>query len=325
MTPPDPTRGACASSSEPGRVAHRYFRYCLAPPPVPGTGRSELREDHRCPLHRPTYLIVGASLAGAKAAETLREEGFDGRVILLGDEPSGRTSGRRCPRATCSARRTAVIYVHEADWYDEHDVDLRLGTDGHRARPGRAGRSPTAEASSVGYDRLLLATGASPRRLNVPGADLDGVLYLRTVGDSERLRAAFRGGGRVVIVGAGWIGLETAAAAREARLRGDRDRAEPPRCTARWAPSWVKSSPICTVSTASSCGSAVGREIRGPGGRVARWSPRRGADAARRHRRRRDRRRAQHRAGRRRRSRDRQRGGGRRGAAYLRPGHLRRR
>jgi len=74
----------------------------------------------------------------------------------------------------------------------------------------------TADGESVGYDRLLLATGASPRRLNIPGAGLDGVLYLRTVGDSERLAAAFRGGGQVVSVGGGWIGLETAAAAREA-------------------------------------------------------------------------------------------------------------
>ena len=107
--------------------------------------------------------------------------------------------------------------MHEEGWYAEHDVDLRLGRDGHRARPGRAGPVDLARtARAVGYDKLLLATGASPRRLTVPGADLDGVHYLRTVGDSERLAGrAPAAAARVVIVGAGWIGLEVAAAARE--------------------------------------------------------------------------------------------------------------
>ena len=106
------------------------------------------------------------------------------------------------------------IYVHEAGWYAEHDVDLRLGV-AVRSIDRAARRVSLADGSAVSYGKLLIATGASPRRIGVPGADLAGVLYLRSVGDSEQLRAALQGGGPVVIAGAGWIGLETAAAARE--------------------------------------------------------------------------------------------------------------
>ena len=164
----------------------------------------------------PTYLIVGASLCGAKAAETLREEGFGGRVILLGSETERPYERPPLSKGYLLGKEDkSVIYVHEEGWYAGHDVDLRLGVTVTAVDP--VGRTvTTADGESIGYDRLLLATGASPRRLNIPGADRDGVLYLRAVGDSERLAAAFRGGGRVVTVGAGWIGLETTAAAREA-------------------------------------------------------------------------------------------------------------
>ena len=164
----------------------------------------------------PTYLIVGASLAGAKAAETLRSEGFDGRVILLGSETE--RPYERPPLSKgylLGKEEKSVIYVHEEGWYAEHEVDLRRGVTVASLDP--AGRTvTTADGESIGYDRLLLATGASPRRLNISGAERDGVLCLRTVGDSERLAAALQGGGRVVTVGAGWIGLEVTAAAREA-------------------------------------------------------------------------------------------------------------
>ncbi len=163
----------------------------------------------------PAFVIVGASLAGAKAAETLREEGFEGAVVLIGTEdqyPYERPPLSKGYLLGKDARES--VFVHEDVWYAEHDVDLRRGTTvtsidraGHRV--GLAG------GESVPYDRLLITTGASPRRLNIPGGDLDGVRYLRTVGDSEQLGAALRGGGQVVIAGAGWIGLETAAAARE--------------------------------------------------------------------------------------------------------------
>jgi NADPH-dependent 2,4-dienoyl-CoA reductase/sulfur reductase-like enzyme len=163
----------------------------------------------------PTYLIVGASLCGAKAAETLREEGFGGRVILLGSETERPYERPPLSKGYLLGKEDkSVIYVHEEGWYAEHEVDLRLGvtvTSVDRARR----TVTTADGETIGYDRLLLATGASPRRLTIPGAGREGVRYLRTVGDSERLAAAFSAGGRVVTVGAGWIGLETTAAARE--------------------------------------------------------------------------------------------------------------
>jgi NADPH-dependent 2,4-dienoyl-CoA reductase/sulfur reductase-like enzyme len=164
---------------------------------------------------KSSYVIVGASLAGAKAAETLREEGFDGAVVLIGTEdelPYERPPLSKGYLLGKDARES--IFVHEAGWYPEHDVDLRLNTTVRSIdRPGH--RVELASGEHVPYDRLLITTGASPRGLNIPGADLGGVLYLRTAADSERLQAALRGGGQVVIAGAGWIGLETAAAARE--------------------------------------------------------------------------------------------------------------
>jgi NADPH-dependent 2,4-dienoyl-CoA reductase/sulfur reductase-like enzyme len=163
-----------------------------------------------------TYVIVGASLAGAKAAETLREEGFDGNIVLLGEEHE--LPYERPPLSKgylLGKEDRSSIFVHEESWYPKNAVDLRLGVRVTALDPG-AKQVSLDDGGTVAYDRLLLATGAAPRRLNVPGGDLDGVLYLRRVGDSERLQATLRAGGRVVTVGAGWIGLEVTAAAREA-------------------------------------------------------------------------------------------------------------
>jgi NADPH-dependent 2,4-dienoyl-CoA reductase/sulfur reductase-like enzyme len=163
----------------------------------------------------PTYVIVGASMAGAKAAETLREEGFGGSIVLLGEEQE--RPYERPPLSKgylLGKEERSSIYVHEPAWYGENDVDLRLGVTATSLDAGSR-EVGLADGGTVRYDRLLLATGAAPRRLSVPGADLEGAMYLRRVGDSERLGEALRGGGRVVIVGAGWIGLEVSAAARE--------------------------------------------------------------------------------------------------------------
>jgi 3-phenylpropionate/trans-cinnamate dioxygenase ferredoxin reductase subunit len=163
----------------------------------------------------PTYVIIGASMAGAKAAETLREEGFGGSIVLLGEERERPYERPPLSKGYLLGKdEKSSIYVHEEGWYAENDVDLRLGVTATALDVG-ARQVTLADGGTVGYDRLLLATGAAPRRLSVPGADLEGVLYLRRVGDSERLAGALRGGGRVVVVGAGWIGLEVAAAARE--------------------------------------------------------------------------------------------------------------
>jgi 3-phenylpropionate/trans-cinnamate dioxygenase ferredoxin reductase subunit len=167
----------------------------------------------------PTFVIVGASLAGAKAAETLRDEGFDGEIVLIGSEherPYERPPLSKGYLLGNDERDS--VYVHPADWYAKHDVDLRLGvtvTAIDRATATVTASGP-AGTESLSYDKLLLTTGASPRRLDFPGSDSDEVLYLRTLGDSDRLRSAFQPGTRVVVAGAGWIGLETAAAARTA-------------------------------------------------------------------------------------------------------------
>lgn len=163
-----------------------------------------------------TSIIVGAGLAGAKAAEALRTNGFGGQIVLLGDEdepPYDRPPLSKGYLLGTSERD--MIYIHPPQWYRDHDVKLRLGTsvaeidrDSHEVRTQRGER--------LGYDQLLLTTGSSPRRLTVPGAELHGVHYLRRVADTDALRAAFSSSQRVAIIGAGWIGLETAAAARAA-------------------------------------------------------------------------------------------------------------
>ncbi|MFD8594873.1 NAD(P)/FAD-dependent oxidoreductase [Kitasatospora sp. NPDC059646] len=161
-------------------------------------------------------VIVGASLAGAKAAEALRAEGYRGPVTLVGDE--NERPYERPPLSKgylLGKEEREKIYVHPADWYRQHDVTLRLGTAVTAIDP--AGHTVALEGGDrLPFAKLLLATGSSPRLLPVPGGDGDFVQTLRRVGDSERLRAAFRPGARVVIVGAGWIGLEAAAAARTA-------------------------------------------------------------------------------------------------------------
>jgi 3-phenylpropionate/trans-cinnamate dioxygenase ferredoxin reductase subunit len=162
------------------------------------------------------YVIAGASLAGAKAAEALRAEEFDGPVILIGDE-----NERPYERPPLSkdyllgkAERDS-IYVHPADWYEGNDVSLRLRTT--VTGLDRAAHEVTLDdGSRLGYAKLLLTTGSSPRRLDVPGGPLDGVHYLRRASDSDQIKEAFRAASRVAVIGAGWIGLETAAAARTA-------------------------------------------------------------------------------------------------------------
>lgn len=162
-----------------------------------------------------TFVIVGAGLAGAKAAESLRAEGFDGQITLIGTESELPYERPPLSKGYLLGRtEKSKVYVHDAGWYDDNSVELLLGrraTDLDLATH----QVELQDGRCVRYDKLLLAPGSSPRRLGVPGADLDDVHYLRTVEDSERLREAIGSGGRVVVVGAGWIGLETAAAARE--------------------------------------------------------------------------------------------------------------
>ena len=176
------------------------------------------RLDRHHAVTKQTFVIVGASLAGAKAAETLRAEGFDGRVMLVGTEaerPYERPPLSKEYLRGEAARET--VYVHPESYYGEHDIELRLGRAAVELDPARR-ELVIDDGERLRYDRLLLTTGAEPRRLAIPGGQLDGVLYLRTVGDSDALRNRLDRGGSVVVIGAGWIGAEVAASARQRGL-----------------------------------------------------------------------------------------------------------
>ena len=163
-----------------------------------------------------TVAVVGAGLAGAKAVEVLRAEGYGGRIVLFGDEPHRPYERPPLSKGYLQGNdERDTVFVHPENWYGEHDVDLRLGSE-VTGLDRHAHELMTAGGQPVHYDRLMLATGASPRHLRLPHADLPGVHYLRNLDDSDALRAAFRPGANVVVIGAGWIGLETAAAARTA-------------------------------------------------------------------------------------------------------------
>ncbi|WP_327008817.1 FAD-dependent oxidoreductase [Dactylosporangium sp. NBC_01737] len=163
-----------------------------------------------------TFVIVGASLAGAKAAETLRAEGFTGRIVLIGEETERPYERPPLSKGYLQGNEDAreKAFVHPEGWYAEHDVDLRLATRVTRVDP--VAHTVTLDGvDELRYDKLLLTTGSRVRTLDVPGADLTGVRYLRTVDESDALLAHLRAAAHVVVVGAGWIGLETAAAARK--------------------------------------------------------------------------------------------------------------
>ncbi len=179
-----------------------------------------------------TFVVVGAALAGAKAVETLRAEGFTGRIVLVGAEPELPYERPPLSKGYLLGRQErAEAFVHDRQWYRDQDITLMLG---RRATAlDRAARTVTVSRpiggsgtdaagtpaagdgpDTIRYDALLLATGSRVRRLDVPGADLDGVRYLRTMPDATDLLGRLHAGAQVVVVGAGWIGLEVAAAAR---------------------------------------------------------------------------------------------------------------
>lgn len=169
-------------------------------------------------MNAPTFVIVGASLAGAKAAETLREEGFDGRIVLVGDEWVRPYERPPLSKEYLRGEAAAPPFVHDEAFYATHDIELRLGNAVTELSPADA-RVTLEGGERLAYDRLLLTTGAEPRRLPVPGADLPGVHELRSLDDADALRARLDSpGAHVVVVGAGWIGCEVAASARQKGL-----------------------------------------------------------------------------------------------------------
>jgi 3-phenylpropionate/trans-cinnamate dioxygenase ferredoxin reductase subunit len=162
-----------------------------------------------------TFVIVGGGLAGAKAAESLRDNNFDGNVILLAAEQ--RLPYERPPlsKEFLAGKQTLPDFtVETGDWYSEHNVDLRLGARAVSLDPA-AHTVGLSDNSTVGYDKLLLATGSRSRRPPIPGSDADRVHYLRTFDDASALDSALVQGSSLAVVGAGWIGLEVAASARQ--------------------------------------------------------------------------------------------------------------
>jgi 3-phenylpropionate/trans-cinnamate dioxygenase ferredoxin reductase component len=163
----------------------------------------------------PTHVIAGAGLAGAKAAAALREEGFDGRIVLVGSEPE--LPYERPPLSKDYLRDELPrekARVHPDGFYAEHGIDLLTGTTVERLDTQQRTLA-LSTGEDLRYDRLLLATGAEPRRLTIPGSELAGVHYLRDLNDADGIKDRIATGGRLVVIGAGWIGAEVAASARQ--------------------------------------------------------------------------------------------------------------
>ena len=161
-----------------------------------------------------TFVIVGAGLAGAKAAETLREEGFDGRLVLIGDEPERPYERPPLSKDYLRGEAEGKPYVHSEGFYEENGIEL-WSSNAVTALDADRRQLELEREGWLGYDRLLLTTGAAPRRLRVPGADLEGIQHLRDLADSERIAERIERGEPLVIVGSGWIGAEIAASARQ--------------------------------------------------------------------------------------------------------------
>ncbi len=166
-----------------------------------------------------TFLIVGASAAGATAAATLREEEFDGRIVLVGDDPL--TPYERPPLSKEYLRdeqELAKGFLRPPEFYSERSIETRLGERVARIDPPR--RTAVLEGGEeIGFDAALIATGVRNRTLDIPGTDLAGVFGLRTAADCDAIRAAAaRGASRAVLVGFGFIGAELAASFRQMGL-----------------------------------------------------------------------------------------------------------
>jgi 3-phenylpropionate/trans-cinnamate dioxygenase ferredoxin reductase subunit len=162
-----------------------------------------------------TFVVVGGGLAGAKAVEALRDNDFDGHLTLLAEEEHLPYERPPLSKEYLAGKKSLTDFtVHNSDWYGDNNVDLRLG---FRVSSLDAAEHTVVlhDDTVVRYDKLLLATGSSSRRPPIPGSDADGVHYLRTYEDAVALNSVLREGSSLGVVGAGWIGLEVTASARE--------------------------------------------------------------------------------------------------------------
>jgi len=166
-----------------------------------------------------TALILGGGQAGAQGAASLRQEGFGGRILLVGEEPLPPYQRPPLSKAFLAGELAQErLLIKPEAFYRQHDIELLLGV----AATGLdtvARELRLADGRPLPYDQLLLATGGRPRHLECPGADHPRLRYLRTVADVEQLRPDFRPGARLVVIGAGYIGLEVAAVAAKHGLR----------------------------------------------------------------------------------------------------------
>src|SRR5579863_1396721 len=210
-----------AWSREPAPSPRR--RSAAPAPSGSGLGIAVLRAGAREPARpglcfTPMFghiVIVGAGQAAVQAVDTLRRRGFTGKLTLIGEEawlPYQRPPLSK--KFLSGALERERLLIRSAPYFAEHSVTTHLGRRVTDIAP-RARHVRLDDGVVVPYDALLLATGSRPRRLAIPGGDLEGVHYLRTIADAERIRASSASGGRLVIVGGGYIGLEVAATARE--------------------------------------------------------------------------------------------------------------
>ena len=162
----------------------------------------------------PTFAIVGANLTGGAAATTLRSEGFEGRIVLIGAEPH--PPYERPPLSKEYLRGESMVQnvlLRPASWYKDNDVELHLGVRAEGIDPGERVVG-LADGTKISYQKVLVATGGRNRAPAVEGHELDGVHDLRTIEDADRIRSEARPGSKAVVVGAGFIGCEVAASLR---------------------------------------------------------------------------------------------------------------
>ncbi|MBX3104717.1 MAG: FAD-dependent oxidoreductase [Cryobacterium sp.] len=161
------------------------------------------------------FIIVGGGLAGVSAAEELRKQGFDGGIKIVGKENHAPYIRPPLSKGYLNGSDGLdAVYVHPETWYSENSIELMTGTKvfGVNAQDKEI---TISGGRPLSYDKLLLATGSSPRLLTIDGAELGGVYYLRTLEDSQKLRGELAEGGRnLVLIGSGWIGMEVGATAR---------------------------------------------------------------------------------------------------------------
>lgn len=166
-----------------------------------------------------TFAIVGAGHCAGQAAISLRRKGFGGRVVMIGEEPY--VPYERPPlskKFLAGEIEVDRVYLRPPEFYPEHDIDLRLGTAVVAIDPAER-RIDLAGNDTFAYDKALIATGSRPRKLDLPGADLPGVCYLRNIADVEGIRDYMAAGARMVVIGGGYIGLEVAAVGAQTGMR----------------------------------------------------------------------------------------------------------